>query len=62
MVESKSTLRTLGPALIVASVVLGPGSILTASQVGASFGYELVWVLVPLLWHRRRRGRATWPW
>lgn len=38
-------LRSLGPAIIVASVVLGPGSILTSSRVGCDFGYELVWVL-----------------
>ena len=38
--------RSVGPALITASVVLGPGSILTSSKVGAAFGYEMVWVLV----------------
>ena len=31
-------LKSIGPALIVAAVVLGPGSILTSSKVGASFG------------------------
>lgn len=39
-------LRTLGPAIVVASVVLGPGSILASSRVGAAFGYSLLWVLV----------------
>jgi manganese transport protein len=38
--------RSVGPALITASVVLGPGSILTSSKVGATFGFEMVWVLV----------------
>ena len=38
--------RALGPAIIVACVVLGPGSILTSSKVGCQFGYDLVWVLV----------------
>ncbi|MBN1344682.1 MAG: divalent metal cation transporter [Phycisphaerae bacterium] len=38
--------RSIGPGLITASVVLGPGSILTSSKVGASFGYEMVWVLL----------------
>ena len=38
-------LRSLGPAIIVASVVLGPGSILTSSKVGCQFGYSMVWVL-----------------
>ena len=31
-------LAELGPAIVVAAVVLGPGSILTSSKVGASFG------------------------
>jgi manganese transport protein len=40
-----SLLRSIGPAIIVASVVLGPGSILTSSKVGCQFGYEMIWVL-----------------
>ena len=39
-------LASIGPAIIVASIVLGPGSILTSSKVGADFGYDLVWVVV----------------
>ncbi len=31
-------LKSIGPAIIVTAVVLGPGSILTSSKVGASFG------------------------
>lgn len=38
-------LRSIGPAIIVAAVVLGPGSILTSSKVGAQFG----WLGVPVL-------------
>ncbi len=38
-------LRAIGPAIIVASVVLGPGSILASSRVGADHGYALGWVL-----------------
>ena len=39
-------LRGIGPAIIVASVVLGPGSILTSSKVGSEYGYSMAWVLV----------------
>jgi len=39
-------LGSLGPAIIVAAIVLGPGSILTSSKVGCAFGYELIWVVV----------------
>jgi len=41
----RSLLRALGPAVIVASVVLGPGSILTNSKVGAAYGFSMIWVL-----------------
>ncbi|MFV1994727.1 MAG: manganese transporter, partial [Verrucomicrobiales bacterium] len=36
----------MGPAIIVAAVVLGPGSILTTSKVGATYGYSMIWALV----------------
>ncbi len=42
----KRILRSLGPAIIVAAVVLGPGSILTSSRVGATFGLWGVPVVV----------------
>lgn len=44
--SSRGFARAVGPAIIVACVVLGPGSILTSSRVGCEFGYELIWVLI----------------
>jgi Mn2+/Fe2+ NRAMP family transporter len=38
--------HSFGPAIIVACVVLGPGSILTSSKIGCQFGYQMEWVLV----------------
>ena len=38
--------RRIGPAIVVAAVVLGPGSIVTASRVGCQFGYSLLWVVL----------------
>ncbi len=38
--------RSLGPALITACVVFGPGSLLISSNVGAKYGYELLWMLI----------------
>ncbi len=38
--------RTIGPALITACVVFGPGSLLISSNVGATYGYELLWMLI----------------
>ncbi|MEX2671159.1 MAG: Nramp family divalent metal transporter [Phycisphaeraceae bacterium] len=42
--KPRGLFRSLGPAIIVASVVLGPGSILLASTIGIQFGYSLLWV------------------
>ena len=38
-------LSRIGPGLITAAVVLGPGSIVASSRAGAEAGYGLVWVL-----------------
>ncbi len=42
-------IRQIGPAIIVAAVVLGPGSITTSTKVGAAFGYSTLWLLLLLL-------------
>lgn len=39
-------LKSIGPAIIVAAVVLGPGSILTSSKVGATFGLAALPVIL----------------
>jgi len=44
--ERSSRLRSLGPAIIVASVVMGPGSILVSSRVGCDFSYGLIWLVL----------------
>jgi len=38
--------RSLGPALITACVVFGPGSLLISSKVGAAYGYDFLWLLL----------------
>jgi manganese transport protein len=38
--------RSIGPALITACVVFGPGSLLISSNVGADHGFELLWLLL----------------
>lgn len=38
--------RAIGPGLVTACVVIGPGSILTSSKVGASAGFSNSWVVV----------------
>jgi manganese transport protein len=39
-------LLSIGPGLVTACVVIGPGSILTSSKVGAADGYSKSWVVV----------------
>ena len=38
--------QAIGPAVITACVVIGPGSIMTSSNVGATQGYGMAWVVV----------------
>lgn len=38
--------RAIGPGLVTACVVIGPGSILTSSKVGADEGFSKVWVVI----------------
>jgi manganese transport protein len=38
--------RSIGPALITACVVFGPGSLIISSNVGATYGTDLLWLLV----------------
>ncbi len=40
------SLRKIGPGLVTACVVIGPGSILTSSKVGAVEGYSKIWVVI----------------
>ena len=38
--------RRIGPGLITACVVIGPGSIMTSSKIGANDQYAMLWVIV----------------
>ena len=42
----KASLKSVGPGFIIASVVLGPGSITVASMIGSVHGYSFLWVIV----------------
>lgn len=44
--QSGKWYRLLGPGLITACVVIGPGSITTSSQVGSTHGFSLTWVVL----------------
>ena len=38
-------IKSFGPAFILASVVLGPGSITVASSIGSDSGFKLLWIV-----------------
>ena len=42
----KKAFQSIGPGLIIASVVLGPGSITVASRIGSQYGYSFLWVIL----------------
>lgn len=44
----KELLKRIGPGMVLTGVVVGPGSITTASVLGARFGYELFWLMIPV--------------
>jgi len=37
--------RSIGPALITACVVFGPGSLVISANVGATYGFNLLWLV-----------------
>ncbi|VAW27949.1 hypothetical protein MNBD_BACTEROID06-698, partial [hydrothermal vent metagenome] len=46
MSRLKNIAKSIGPGFIMAAVVLGPGSITTASKIGATNGYAFLWVIL----------------
>lgn len=42
----KSWISSLGPGIITAALVFGPGSLTITSRLGALYGYQLLWVIV----------------
>ncbi len=41
-----SFIRMLGPGIITAALVFGPGSLTVASKLGANYQYQLLWVVI----------------
>lgn len=58
--------RAIGPALVLAAVVVGPGSIALSTIAGSLYGYELLWVpvaatifMITYTWMAARIGLVT---
>ena len=45
----KEILKRIGPGIILTGVVIGPGNITTSAMIGADYGYQLVWLIIPIL-------------
>lgn len=59
-------LRAIGPALVLAAVVVGPGSIALSTIAGSLYGYQLLWVpvaatifMITYTWMAARIGLVT---
>ncbi|MEN8191707.1 MAG: Nramp family divalent metal transporter [Bacteroidota bacterium] len=46
MEKIKKFIKSVGPGFIIASVMLGPGSITVASRIGSEHGFAFLWVIV----------------
>lgn len=42
-------IKRIGPGLILTGVVIGPGNITTSAMLGANYGYDLIWLVIPIL-------------
>jgi manganese transport protein len=63
---SVEAIRSIGPALVLAAVVVGPGSIALSTIAGSLYGYELLWVpivatafMITYTWMAARIGAVT---
>ncbi|MBR2728486.1 MAG: Nramp family divalent metal transporter [Lachnospiraceae bacterium] len=41
-------LKRVGPGIILAGVVIGPGNITTSAMMGANYGYQMIWLVIPI--------------
>ncbi|MCL7417636.1 MAG: Nramp family divalent metal transporter, partial [Halalkalicoccus sp.] len=59
-------IRAIGPALVLAAVIVGPGSIALSTIAGSLYGYQLLWVpiiatvfMITYTWMAARIGLVT---
>ena len=45
----KELIKRIGPGLIATGIIIGPGAVTTAAMVGGNYGYELIWILIPVI-------------
>ena len=42
-------LKRVGPGLIATGIVIGPGAVTTAAMLGSNYGYDLIWLMFPII-------------
>lgn len=42
-------LKRIGPGLIATGIVIGPGAVTTAAMLGSNYGYDLMWLVWPII-------------
>ena len=42
----KEKAKAIGPGALISASFIGPGTVSTATEAGASFGYALIWAIV----------------
>lgn len=41
--------KKIGPGIILTGIVIGPGNITTSAMMGANYGYDMLWLLIPII-------------
>lgn len=41
-------IKRVGPGIILTGVVIGPGNITTSAMLGADYGYQMIWLIIPI--------------
>ena len=42
-------LKRVGPGIIMTGIVIGPGNITTSAMLGANYGYDMMWIIIPII-------------
>lgn len=45
----KDLVKRIGPGLIATGIVIGPGAVTTSAMLGANYGYDLIWLIIPII-------------
>lgn len=45
----KELAKRIGPGLIATGIVIGPGAVTTSAMLGADYGYDLIWLILPII-------------